>query len=37
MLYPQSWVPGLGEVGNGYTQTWGATYPRTGEIIQSHP
>ena len=37
MLYPQSWVPGLGEVGSGYTQTWGPTYPRTGEIIQSHP
>lgn len=37
MLYPQSWVPGLGEVGNGYTQTWGPTYPRTGELIQSHP
>ncbi|WP_404299111.1 TraU family protein [Alicycliphilus denitrificans] len=37
MLYPQSWVPGLGEVGSGYTQTWGPTYPRTGELIQSHP
>lgn len=37
MVYPQSWVPGLGEVGNGYSQTWGPTYPRTGELIQSHP
>ena len=37
MLYPASWVPGLGEIGNGYTQTWGPTYPRLGEIIQTHP
>lgn len=37
MLYPQSWVPGLSEVGSGYSQTWGAVYPRTGEIIQPHP
>ncbi|WP_375576295.1 TraU family protein [Paracidovorax oryzae] len=37
MLYPDSWVPGLGEVGSGYTQTWGPTFPRTGEIIQAHP
>ncbi|CAB5686159.1 integrating conjugative element protein, PFL_4710 family [Comamonas aquatica] len=37
MLYAQSWVPGLGEVGNGYTQTWGNVYPRTGELYQPHP
>ena len=37
MLYPQSWIPGLGEVGNGFTQTWGPTYPRSGEVIQTHP
>lgn len=37
MLYPQAWIPGLGEVGSGYTQTWGSVYPRTGEIIQVHP
>jgi hypothetical protein len=37
MIYPQAWVPGLGEIGSGYTQTWGNLYPRTGEIIQSHP
>ncbi len=37
MLYPDSWVPGIGEVGSGYTQTWGPTFPRTGEIIQAHP
>lgn len=37
MLYPQSWIPGLAEVGSGYTQTWGSVFPRTGEIIQVHP
>lgn len=37
MLYAQSWIPGLGEVGSGYTQTWGNVYPRTGEIFQTHP
>lgn len=37
MVYPQAWVPGLGEVGSGYSQTWGNIYPRTGEIIQPHP
>ncbi|RZS35406.1 TraU family protein [Corticibacter populi] len=36
MLYPQAWVPTLGEVGTGVT-TWGSIYPRTGEIIQGHP
>lgn len=37
MLYPQSWVPGMGELGSGLTSTWGPVYPRTGEVIQSHP
>ncbi|QIL83827.1 hypothetical protein G7047_10795 [Diaphorobacter sp. HDW4A] len=38
MLYPQSWIPGMGEVStDGLTHTWGPTYPRTGEVIQSHP
>lgn len=38
MLYPQSWVPGLGEVStSGFSHTWGPTYPRTGEVVQSHP
>lgn len=38
-LYPQSWVPGLAEVtkGSGLNSTWGSTYPRMGEIVQSHP
>ena len=37
LLYPQAWIPGFGEVGNALTNTWGATYPRTGELVQSHP
>lgn len=37
MLYPQAWIPGFGEVGNALTHTWGSQYPRTGELVQSHP
>ncbi len=37
MLYAQAWIPGLNEVGAGFSQTWGSVYPRTGEIIQPHP
>lgn len=37
LLYPGSWVPGVGEVGHGLVNTWGGTYPRTGELVQSHP
>ena len=37
LLYPGSWVPGVGEVGNGLINTWGGGYPRTGELVQSHP
>jgi hypothetical protein len=38
LLYPQSWVPGLGEVSTSpLVNTWGPTYPRTGELVQSHP
>lgn len=37
MLYPQAWIPGFGEVGNMLTNTWGSLYPRTGELVQSHP
>lgn len=37
LLYAQSWIPGLYEVGSGYLQTWGNVYPRTGEIYQTHP
>ncbi|HVR50532.1 MAG TPA: TraU family protein, partial [Pseudorhodoferax sp.] len=37
LLYPGSWVPGIGEVGNSLINTWGGGYPRTGELVQSHP
>ncbi len=37
LLYPQAWIPGFGEVGNMLTNTWGSLYPRTGELVQSHP
>ena len=38
LLYPQSWIPGFSEVGNLVTQnTWGNIYPRTGELVQTHP
>ena len=37
LLYPQAWIPGFGEVGNMLTNTWGNLYPRTGELVQSHP
>ena len=37
LLYPGSWVPGVGEVGHSLINTWGGTYPRTGELVQSHP
>lgn len=37
LLYPGSWVPGIGEVGNSLINTWGNTYPRHGELVQSHP
>ena len=38
MMYPQAWVPGLGEVSKSpLSTTWGAIYPRTGEIVQSQP
>lgn len=37
LLYPASWIPGIGEVGSGLINTWGSTYPRTGELVQSHP
>lgn len=37
LLYPGSWVPGIGEVGNSLINTWGGGYPRMGELVQSHP
>lgn len=37
LLYPQAWIPGLGEVGNFGINTWGNVYPRSGELVQAHP
>lgn len=38
LLYPQSWIPGFSEVGELYLiNTWGNIYPRSGELVQSHP
>ena len=37
LLYPQSWIPGYGEVGNMLLNTWGNVFPRSGELVQSHP
>lgn len=38
MLYPASWIPGLQEVSHSPTiNTWGGRYPRTGQVVQSHP
>lgn len=38
VMYPQSWVPGMAEVStNAHVNTWGSTYPRTGDLVASHP
>lgn len=37
LLYPGSWIPGIGEVGHSLINTWGGEYPRMGELVQSHP
>lgn len=37
LLYPESWVPGLGEVSVTPLNTWGNVYPRTGWLNQHHP
>lgn len=37
LLYPQSWIPGYAEVGHALVNTWGNVYPRSGELVQSHP
>lgn len=34
-IYPQSWIPGLNEIGPWPLQTWGSVYPRIGQI--THP
>jgi len=36
LIYPQSWFPGMAEVGNGFVNTWGGLYPRTMEMHQAH-
>lgn len=35
MIYPQALIPGMREVGNFPTNTWGSVYPRNGFINQS--
>jgi integrating conjugative element protein (TIGR03756 family) len=35
MLYPESFVPGLREIGHWPANTWGAVYPRSGRLFQS--
>lgn len=37
LLYPQSYLPGLQEVGNSPFNTWGGLYPRVGSVIQQIP
>ena len=35
MLYPESLVPGLREIGSWPVQSWGSVYPRGGWVIQA--
>lgn len=35
VLYPESWAPGMREVGTWPLQTWGGVYPRTGWTTQA--
>jgi len=35
MLYPESLVPGLREIGSWSAQTWGSVYPRGGWVVQA--
>lgn len=35
MLYPESLIPGLREIGSWPGQTWGSVYPRSGWVIQA--
>lgn len=37
LLHPAALVPGLREVGNWPLNTWGAVYPRDGNVTQQHP
>lgn len=35
IVYPQTWVPGLQEIGRFPLNTWAGVYPRTGTVTQS--
>lgn len=37
LLYPQSWIPGMQEIGNFPLNTWGSVYPRHGGVTQQNP
>lgn len=37
LLYPQSWIPGIQEIGNFPLNTWGSLYPRHGGVTQQIP
>lgn len=36
-MYPASFVPGMREIGAWPTNSWGAVYPRDGNVTQQHP
>ena len=37
LLYPQTYLPGLQEVGSSGLNTWGSLYPRVGSVTQQVP
>ncbi len=37
MVYPDSWVSGMSEIGGFPSNTWGSVYPRQGGVTQEHP
>ncbi len=37
LLYPQTYLPGVQEVGNSGLNTWGSLYPRIGAVTQQIP
>lgn len=34
MIYPQTYIPGMREIGTMFLNTWGSVYPRVGFIVQ---
>jgi hypothetical protein len=34
-VYPQTWIPGIREIGHFPLNTWGSTYPRGGTATQA--